>query len=543
MRFIGVIGIITLLGIAYLLSNNRKKIKSRVVIWGLLLQLLFAGIVLGTPTLSFLSMLIFLMLILLFIFKDYINRAPTIQKQISKAGIVIGFTLISVLLFYLVSKVGILGWIFSGIIVVIFVSALLKKHLYQRYLVSGMLSSGFVLLLINGTNGERMFDFLSRLVEKFLRLADYGARFLFGNLAVDKFFGPADTWPGFGFQFAFTALPVIIFFASFMSILYHLGLMQKIIQWMARFMQWTMGTSGAETLSCAANIFVGQTEAPLLVRPFLDEMTLSELLTIMLGGFATIAGGVMAGYIRMGIHAGHLIAASVMSAPAALVVAKIIFPETEHSKTAGDVELPKNLVKSTNVLDAASRGVTDGLKLAANVAAMLIAFIALIGLVDSILSVLDRIIDGNWLNGTYTKYAIPSSFSPVNGEYSGIFPGSLKTLFGTILSPLAWLMGVSWEFAGEVGNLLGLKLVLTEFVAYGTLAELQNMAVLSEKAIVISTYALCGFANFASIGIQIGGIGALAPKRRSDLSRVALKAMFGGAIASWITASIAGILL
>lgn len=543
MRFIGIIGIIVLLGIAYLLSNNRKKISSRVVIWGLLLQLLFAGIVLGSFTLSFLSMLIFLMLILLFIFKDYINTAPTIQKQIKKAGIVIGFTLISVLAFYLVSKVGILGWIFGGTIVGIFLNAIFKKHLYQRYLVSGMLSSGFVLLLTNSINGKEMLDFLSRQVEKFLRLADYGARFLFGNLAVDKFFGPADTWPGFGFQFAFTALPVIIFFASFMSILYHLGAMQKIIQWMARFMQWTMGTSGAETLSCAANIFVGQTEAPLLVRPFLDEMTLSELLTIMLGGFATIAGGVMAGYIRMGIHAGHLIAASVMSAPAALVVAKIIFPETEHSKTAGDVELPRDLVKSTNVLDAASRGVTDGLKLAANVAAMLIAFIALIGLVDSILSILDRIIDGKWLMGTYTEYAIPSSFSPVNGEYSGIFPGSLKTLFGTILSPLAWLMGVSWEFAGEVGNLLGLKLVLTEFVAYGTLAELQSMAVLSEKAIVISTYALCGFANFASIGIQIGGIGALAPKRRSDLSRVALKAMFGGAIASWITASIAGILL
>ncbi|RKY56273.1 MAG: NupC/NupG family nucleoside CNT transporter [Candidatus Neomarinimicrobiota bacterium] len=446
-------------------------------------------------------------------------------------------------LFWGVFKVGLLGWVFCLLLIAIIIKSILKKPVYQKELVTGLLSSGYVFLLTNHITGEKIFAVLSQKVAKFLSLSDYGAEFLFGNLALKEYFGPTDTWPGFGFQFGFTVLPVIIFFAATMSILYHLGVMQLIIKWMARFMQWTMGTSGAETLSCTANIFVGQTEAPLLIRPFLDSMTLSELLTIMVGGFATIAGGVLAGYIAMGISAGHLIAASVMSAPAALAVAKIIFPEVEYSKTSGDVEFPKDLIKSTNLLDAASRGVTDGLKLAVNVGAMLIAFIALIALVDTILSVLDRFIDGKLFNGFYGEYATASGFSPIKGEYSGFFPGSLKTLFGTMFRPLAWLMGVSWKYAGEVGNLLGIKIALNEFVAYGTLAELIKVGALSEKAAVISTYALCGFANFASIGIQIGGIGALAPGRRSDLSKVALKAMFGGAIASWITASIAGILL
>jgi CNT family concentrative nucleoside transporter len=224
-------------------------------------------------------------------------------------------------------------------------------------------------------------------------------------------------------------------------------------------------------------------------------------------------------------------------------VAKIIFPETQLSKTFGDADLPKDIVKTNNLLDAASTGITDGLKLAVNVAAMLIGFIALIGLVDSLLSIIDRFIDGNLLRGGYYHYTNASSLSPVKGEYGGIFPGSLKTFFGTVLRPLAWLMGVSWQYAGEVGNLLGIKLALNEFVAYGSLAELIHNNVMDEKAVVISTYALCGFANFASIGIQIGGISALAPERRSDLSKIALKAMIGGALASWLTASIAGILL
>ncbi|MCK4639857.1 MAG: NupC/NupG family nucleoside CNT transporter [Candidatus Marinimicrobia bacterium] len=488
--------------------------------------------------------MVFLALIILYIFKDEVNAGFLADSPVFSAVGVILLAVLSAVVFYFLSLAGALGWVWWILLFAIFIKAIIKVSSYQKHLAAGLLTSGYIWLFTHSFTGENIFAVISQKVERFLSLSDLGAEFLFGNLALKKHFFPgSDTWPGFGFQFGFSVLPVIIFFAAFMSILYHLGVMQKIIRLMARFMQWTMGTSGAETLSCTANIFVGQTEAPLLIRPFLNDMTLSELLTIMVGGFATIAGGVLAGYIAMGISAGHLIAASVMSAPAALVVAKIIFPEIQLSKTSGEVDLPKDLIESTNLLDAASRGVTDGLKLAVNVGAMLIAFIAIIGFVDSVLSIFDRLIDGNLLKGSYQNYATVSGFTPVVGEYNGIFPGSLKTLFGTILSPLAWLMGVSWQYAGEVGNLLGIKLALTEFVAYGTLAELKNMGAIDEKAIVISTYALCGFANFASIGIQIGGISALVPNRRSDLSKIALKAMFGGAIASWITASIAGILL
>jgi len=362
-------------------------------------------------------------------------------------------------------------------------------------------------------------------------------------LVEGKYFFPSDgSWPGFGFQFAFKVLPTIIFFGGFMSILYYLGVMQKVIITMAKFMRWTLQTSGAESLSCSANIFVGQTEAPLLIKPFLNGMTKSELLTVMVGGFATIAGGVLAGYIAMGVSAGHLVAASVMSAPAALVIGKIIYPETEHSETAGDVSLPE-IKESQNLLDAASNGIWDGLKLAVNVGAMLIGFIALIAVVDVIFNKIDFLIDGKLLGGELIKYGGSGGISPVTQEYAGYFPGSLKTLFGTILRPLAFLMGVPWEDADEVGNLLGIKISLNEFVAYGNLGTYIQNNVIGERAQIISTYALCGFANFASIGIQIGGIGAVAPSRKKDLSKIALKAMLGGAIASWTTATIAGMLL
>jgi len=538
MRIVGLLGIFALLGIAYLMSNNRRIIPWRTLVWGLLLQLLFAAILLGRETLSYAAMLVLLAMIVIYLFND------EIAGRIGRMALAVALMAATIAAGWLLDRFQMLGPLFWVLIAAIVVKAALRYYPAQKILAAGMLTTGFTHLFTHAITGRAVFAFISHKVEKFLALTDVGAEFLFGNLAVKRyFFTNGAGWPGFGFQFGFTVLPVIIFFACFMSILYHLGVMQVIIQAIARFMQWTMGTSGAETLSCAANIFIGQTEAPLLVRPFLNDMTLSELLTIMVGGFATIAGGVLAGYIAMGINAGHLIAASVMSAPAALVVAKLIFPETQLSKTAGNVEIPHDIVQSTNLLDAASRGVTDGLKLAVNVGAMLIAFIALIGLIDSILSILDRLIDGRLLGGSYSAYEFVSNMTPVKGEYGGIFPGSLKTLFGTLLRPLAWLMGVSWQFAGEVGNLLGIKLTLTEFVAYGTLAELINNRALDEKSIVIATYALCGFANFASIGIQIGGIGALVPQRRSELSRIGLKAMFGGAIASWITAAIAGILL
>jgi len=544
MRFIGILGIITLLGIAFLMSNNRKKINLRTVIWGITLQLLFAAIILGAPLLSYFAMLLFVGLIILYLFNDEINSGAVRENQYLTAGIIILSTFLAGVVFYFLNNLNILTIVWWALLLIIIIKAALKISRYQKYLVAGLLSSGYIWIFSHGYTGQIIFSLLSQKVKTFLALADLGSEFMFGNLAVSKHFFPgSDFWPGFGYQFGFKVLPVIIFFGAFMSILYHLGVMQLIVKWMAHFMQWTMGTSGSETLSCSANIFVGQTEAPLLIRPFLNEMTMSELLTIMVGGFATIAGGVLAGYIAMGVSATHLIAASVMSAPAALVVAKIIYPETQLSKTSGDADLPKDIIKTSNLLDAASAGVSDGLKLAVNVGAMLIAFIALIGLIDTILAFADRLIDGKVFGGAFYQYTNASALSPVKGEYAGFFPGSLKTFFATGLSPLAWLMGVSWQYAGEVGNLLGIKLALNEFVAYGSLAELIHNNVMDEKAVVISTYALCGFANFASIGIQIGGISALAPKRRTDLSKIALKAMFGGAIASWLTASIAGILI
>lgn len=543
MRFVGVLGIIAILFISFLMSNNKKKISVRVILWGLGLQILFAAIILGKKNMSFSAMYLFVLLIIVYLLKDLVNSGKNRQQQILYVGgIVVAVSVITVALFFAFNSL-IISWIFWILLLVSIAKMLLKQPKYQVFISSAVINTGIAWILEKQLTGSDIFAALSHKVEKFLNLSIMGAEYMFGNLALRKFFfTDGSTWPGFGFQFAFSVLPVIIFFASFMAVLYHLGVMQKIIAAMAHFMQWTMGTSGAETLSCSANIFVGQTEAPLLIKPFVPDMTLSELMTIMVGGFATIAGGVLAGYIAMGIDAGHLIAASVMSAPAAIVIAKIIYPETKRSKTAGDVKIPEDVVHTTNVLDAATAGVTDGLKLAANVGAMLIAFVSLIALLDVILSYGDRLIDGKLLKGVFTQYSVTSNISPVKGEFAGIFPGSLKTLFATILRPLAWLMGVSWQYAGEVGNLLGMKLTLTEFVAYGSLAELIGKQALDAKAILISTYALCGFANFASVGIQIGGISAIAPGRRSDLSKVAVKAMFGGAFASWMTACIAGVL-
>jgi len=261
-------------------------------------------------------------------------------------------------------------------------------------------------------------------------------------------------------------------------------------------------------------------------------MTMSELCTVMVGGFGTIAGAVMAGYIMMGIPAVHIIIASTMSVPASLMIGKILYPETEQSETGGSVKIPK-VDGSANVLDAAAKGTTDGLKLALNVGAMLVAFIALIAVVNSVFHLFDKLIDGNLFGGALME----------NGEYAGYFPGSLRTLFGTVFAPLVYLMGVPAADVKDVGNLLGLKIAVNEFVAYSELSGLITGSAISYKAQIMATYMLCGFANFASIGIQIGGISALAPERRSDLARVGLKAMFGGAIASCLTATIAGLLL
>lgn len=403
-RLIGILGIVVLMGVAYLLSTDRSKVNMRLVAWGLGLQLLFALFILKTPI------------------------------------------------------------------------------------------------------GKPMFLFCDQAIRKLLSFSDEGARFVFNNLAL-----PPETEGSLGFFFAFQVLPTIIFFSAFMAILYHLGIMQFVVKIIAKTMQKTMKTSGAETLSASANIFVGQTEAPLVIRPFLDTMTKSELMAIMTVGFATIAGGVMAIYVKMLANvpniAGHLLAASIMSAPAALVMAKIMYPETEDSPTKGDLKMHIEKLDD-NVMDSITRGATDGMRLAANVAAMLIAIVALVAGVNFIL---------------------------------GLVGLRFEQILGWIFSPLSFVMGVPSKDVFTIGQLMGEKIVLTELIAYGHLQQLAPQ--LELKSIIIASYALCGFANFASVGIQLGGIGALAPNRRKDLGKVVFRSLLAGALASWLTASIVGIIL
>ena len=402
---IGLLGIITLLGIAVAMSNNRKLINFRIVGWGLGLQLIFALFILKTPL------------------------------------------------------------------------------------------------------GKPVFGFLDKVVSKLISFSDAGSDFLFTSFVPDVGFHPSLI------NFAFRALPTIIFFSSLMAVLYHLGVIQFVVKWIARAMQKTMGTSGSETLSVSANIFVGQTEAPLMIRPFIGKMTQSELMAVMVGGFATVAGGVLAIYVTWltdipGI-AGHLLAASVMSAPAALVIAKIIYPETESSETMGDLKIHVEQ-NSSNTMEALGNGATDGLKLAANVGAMLVAFISIVALVNYLLS------------------------------FAGT---SMDAILAIVFKPLAWTMGVPWEEAGQMGMLMGKKIVFTELIAYGDLKDIIAEGQISERTAIIASYALCGFANFGSIGIQLGGIGGMAPERKKDLAKLVTKAMVGGALASWLTATVAGILI
>ncbi len=540
MRFIGILGVLALLGLAWAMSYHKRDVKLRIVFWGLGMQILFAVIILRQDFWSFVGMGV--LATLLSVYQLRHDRTAGDRSATSVAAIVAGAGVVGVIL-------GLLGPMAAGWAAVVVLVLLLANARFrvapraQAPLGVLFVVSGVAWLIASNIYGQVIFASFSQKVVAFLSLSDFGARFLFGNLADPQHFFPggAASWPGFGFQFAFKVLPTIIFFGGFMAVLYYLGIMQRVIEAIARFMRWTVGTSGAETLSCSANIFVGQTEAPLLIKPFLNDMTRSELLTVMVGGFATIAGGVLAAYIAMGIPAGHLIAASVMAAPAALLVGKIIYPELEHSMTAGDIALPE-IESGSNVIEAASNGISDGLKLAVNVAAMLVGFIALIAVLDVVLNWVDALVDGSLLHGAYVTYG-SGGMSPVVGEFTGVIPGSLQTLFGTLLRPLTWLMGVSWADGALVGNLIGIKLSLNELVAYGVLSSYFQDGAISERSLIIATYALCGFANFSSIGIQIGGISAVAPRRRTDLAQLGLKAMFGGAIASCLTATIAGMLL
>lgn len=395
--------------------------------------------------------------------------------------------------------------------------------------------------------GRLVFEAMANFFVKILNFTYRGSEFVFGSLGI----APGSEG-SLGFFFAFQVLATIIFFSSLMSILYHLGLMQKVVKGMAWVMTKLLGVSGAESLSVAANVFVGQTEAPLVIRPYLNTMTDSELMALMVGGMATIAGGVLASYVQMlgfsfasamnipveqaqVYFATHLLSASVMAAPATLVVAKIMIPETEVPETAGAVRIHVEKT-ATNVIEAAANGAADGVRLAINVAGMLLAFIALIFMFNYLLS--DVI--GDFPNNLVNIFVDAKIFS-INSLIGQKL--TLELILGWILSPIAFLIGVPWADAVEVGSLIGTKIVVNEFLAYKVLADMIPLGTLSDKAVTVATYALCGFANFSSIAIQLGGIGPLAPDKKHNLAKLGLRAVIGGSIATLMTASIAGMIL
>lgn len=400
-----------------------------------------------------------------------------------------------------------------------------RKAVDWKLVVTGItLQIGFAALVLLVPGGREVFDWLGQAFVKILSFVNAGSSFIFGSLM------DVNTY---GFIFAFQVLPTIIFFAALMGVLYHLNVMQAVVRAMAWAITKVMRVSGAETTSVCASVFIGQTEAPLTVRPYIPKMTESELITMMIGGMAHIAGGVLAAYVGMlgggdpvqqAFYAKHLLAASIMAAPATLVVAKLLIPETGTPLTRGTVKMEVEKT-SSNIIDAAAGGAADGLRLALNIGAMLLAFIALIALVNWPLT---------WI-----------------GEVTGLQamlgkPTDLALIFGYVLAPIAWVIGVPWQDATTVGSLIGQKIVINEFVAYLQLADIVNGKVagvsLTAEGKLIATYALCGFANFSSIAIQIGGIGGLAPERRSDLARFGLRAVLGGTIATLMTATIAGVL-
>ena len=407
-RFAGVLGMLVLIGLAYLFSTARKAIKLKTVLWGLGLQLVFGVFVLNFPV------------------------------------------------------------------------------------------------------GRKIFATLGAMVNKLLSFAFAGSEFVFGGLG---FKGST-----FGFSFAFQVLPTIIFIAAVFAFLYHVGVMQLFIRAFAWVMTRVMGASGAESLNIAASIFMGQTEAPLTIRPFLNRLTKSELMTVMTCGMAHVSGGIMAAYIASGIEAKHLLTAVIMTAPGTLLMAKMLVPETEEPLTAGKVQMPE-MEKEANFLGAISRGTSDGLHLAINVGAMLISFIALLALAD---------------------YLIGGAHGWLAAHHFRWFPESLEQFFGWIFSPIAWLIGIPWKDAPLIGNLLGTRMSINEVVAFSKLGQIK--ASLDPRSFTIATFALCGFANFSSIGIQIGGIGALAPEQRGQLAKFGIRAMLAGTMANLMSACIVGIL-
>lgn len=380
----------------------------------------------------------------------------------------------------------------------------------------------FAVLVLKTRAGRAFFEAAGTAIQFVLDASKEGTRFVFGALAEEKVFGSAMGDPKWGFVFFVHVTGTIILVSSLMSALYYMGIMQWVVWAMAKVMQVVMGTSGSESLAAAANVFVGQTEAPLVIKPYLPRMTQSELMALMTGGMATIAGGVMAAYagmlagVGLGRGPGDLLAASILSAPASLVIAKIMVPETQESETRGEVRVRLER-EGHNLIDGICIGAADGLKLSLNVMAMLIAFNALVFLLNQVLL--------------------------KTGAMMGMENLSLERILGWLFQPLALAMGVSWEDREIIGAILGKRTILNEFIGYQDLAVQIKQGAITQRSAVIAVYALCGFANFASVAIQIGGIGSLAPTRRSDLARFGLRAMIGGTLASYMTANIAGALL
>lgn len=486
-----------------------------------------------------------------------------------------------------------------GMIVLLLCCWLLSKRrdlIPWRVVAWGLGLQLFLGLLVMKTEaGEAFFGLVNGAFVKLMQFSNKGSEMLFGNLALmgnvpvgaGGPFGPVSSTgqvAQVGAYLAFSVLPTIIFFSSLMAVLYHSGVMERVVGAIAWAMRKTMNTSGSETLSASGNIFVGQTEAPLLVRPYLDKMTESELMAVMTGGFATVAGGVMAAYIGMLSPwfpdiAGHLLSASVMSAPAALVCAKLMVPEPDPTKseTYGEVKMKLERV-DVNIIDAAARGAADGLKLALNVGGMLLAFMGLVYLANYIIALPSYLQHASELSGLrdaikaspvgsvalaqtpacLSNPHLPWEFAQGCSEQvatwaktqSGLtLPEAqlwsvytMQSILGFILKPIAWLMGVSWEQSQHVGQLLGVKTVLNEFIAYGDLSGMLSRGEVTGRGAVIATYALCGFANFGSIAIQLGGIGGVAPQRKGDLAKLGLRAMIGGSIAAMLTATVAGLL-
>ncbi len=409
----------------------------------------------------------------------------------------------------------------TGLFVMVLLAWLMSAHktkLPFRIIIGGMLLQfGLALAILKTTPGQLVFDHIGQFFNATLGFVDQGSQFVFGVYPRpnDPELPPSIVLLR---SFAFGVLPTIIFFSSLMGILYYLGIMQKVVNVLAWVMQKMLNTSGAESLSAAANIFVGQTEAPLVIQPYVKSMTTSELMAVMVGGFSTIAGGVLAAYVGMGIDASHLLTASVISAPAALVIAKVMQPEIDEPETRGTVRTQAR-AHGTNVIESAAIGASDGMKLALNVGAMLIAFLALIAMFDAVLIWVGSYFDQKWTIGI---------------------------VLGYVFYPLAWIMGIEQKDCLAAGQLLGIKMAANEFIAFDQLARwmsADSAVKISERSELILTYALCGFANFGSIGIQIGGIGGIAPERQGDLARLSLRAMLGGTLACCMTACIAGILM